>query len=68
MNHEDSPKKKRRKHRRVSESDIGLFLQKYGRKAYRGHDSNDRHYSRSVEKKVKKMKPEDLDRLMRGDV
>ena len=59
--------KKRRKKRRVSEADVGLFLRQYGRKAHRGHDPNDRSYSRDVEKKIKRMKPEELDRLMSGD-
>ena len=64
----DEPRpKKRRKKRRVSEADVGLFLRQYGRKAHRGHDPNDRSYSRDVEKKIKRMKAEELDKLIRGD-
>jgi hypothetical protein len=63
----DDRPKRRRKRRRLSEADVGLFIQKYGRKAHPKFDPNDRHYSRDVESKIKRMKPEDLDRLMRGD-
>jgi hypothetical protein len=59
--------KKRRKKRRASEADVGLFLRQHGRKAHRGHDPNDRSYSRDVEKKIKRMKAEELDKLMHGD-
>ena len=62
----DEPKKRRKK-RRVTEADLGLFLQKYRRKAHRGHDPNDRTYDHNVEKKIKRMKAEDVDRLIRGD-
>ena len=63
----ESQPKKRRKKRRLSEADVGLFLRQYGRKAHRGSDPNDRAYSRDVEKKVKRMKAEDVDRLIRGE-
>jgi hypothetical protein len=63
---EDQPKKRRKK-RRLSEADLGLFLRQYGRKAHRGHDPNDRGYCRRVEDKIKRMKPEDVDRLIRGE-
>jgi hypothetical protein len=42
-------------------------MKQYRRKAHKGHDPNDRGYSREVEKCVKRMKPEDLDRLLRGE-
>ena len=63
----ENPPKKRRKKRRVTEADVGLFLRQYGRKAHPGHDPNDRSYSREIEKKIKQMKAEDVDRLMRGE-
>jgi hypothetical protein len=67
-NSTDQPRpKKRRKKRQVSEADVGLFLQKYGRKAHRGFDPNDRSYSRNIEKKIKRMKAEELDKLIRGE-
>ena len=46
---------------------IGAFIRQYARKKYAGHDPNDRRYDRKVEKTVRHMKPEELDRLIRGD-
>ena len=63
----ESRPKKRRKKRRVTEADVGLFLRQYGRKAHHGHDPNDRRYSRDVEKKIRGMKAEEVDRLIRGE-
>jgi hypothetical protein len=57
---DESRPKKRRKKRRVTEADVGLFLRQYGRKAQHGHDPNDRHYSREVEKKIKQWRPKKL--------
>ena len=44
-----------------------LFAQQYGRKAQRGVEPNDRRYSREMERKLKQLKPERLDLLMRDD-
>jgi hypothetical protein len=63
----DGKPTKRRRGRKITEADLGLFLQQYGRKAQSGWDPNDRGYSREIEQKLKRMRPEDLDRLMRGD-
>jgi hypothetical protein len=46
---------------------LGAFLQQYQRKAQRGVEPNDRHYDRDLEAKLKRMKPEDLGRLMSED-
>ena len=46
---------------------LGTFLQQYQRKAQRGVEPNDRHYDRNLEAKLKRMKPEDLGRLMSVD-
>ena len=46
---------------------IGAFVQQYARKAQRGQEPNDRAYSRAVEAKLKRMRPEDLDELLNGD-
>jgi len=46
---------------------LAAFVKKYARKAYPGHDPNDRTYDREVEKLIRKMKPEDLDRLLRDE-
>ena len=45
---------------------VGDFAKKYARKKVKGYDPNDRSYSRKVEKKVRQMKPEDLDELLRN--
>ena len=50
-----------------AEADLALFLRQYARKAEAGHDPNDRGYDRQLEERVKRMSPEDLDRLIRGD-
>jgi hypothetical protein len=47
--------------------EIRTFLQQYGRKANKNIDPNDRRYDRRIEALVKRMKPEELDRIMRGD-
>jgi hypothetical protein len=43
------------------------FVQAYGRKAQKGVEPNDRHYDRAFEKIVKRMKPDELDQLMRDN-
>lgn len=45
---------------------IGTFMKQYGRKAEHGHDPNDRHYDRKLERIVKKMDPRDLDEILNG--
>jgi uncharacterized protein (TIGR02996 family) len=57
----------RRSRRDAREADVALFLRQYARKAERTGDPNDRRYNRAVEETVKRMKPEELDRLMRGE-
>ncbi|WP_156527986.1 hypothetical protein [Bradyrhizobium stylosanthis] len=46
---------------------VCVFTQQYGRKAQRGVEPNDRRYSREMERKLKQLKPERLDLLMRDD-
>lgn len=46
---------------------VFVFAQQYGRKAQRGAEPNDRRYSRKMERKLKQLKPERLDLLMRDD-
>ncbi len=48
-------------------AELGSFLRLYGRKADRNHDPNDRHYSRRLERQIKRMPPEELDAIMRGE-
>jgi hypothetical protein len=45
---------------------IGEFLRQYGRKSQRGVEPNDRQYSRKLERKLKRMRPEELDELLNG--
>jgi hypothetical protein len=44
-----------------------MFLRLYGRRAQKGVEPNDRRYSPDVEAYVKRLKPEELDRLLHGD-
>ena len=46
---------------------IGTFMRQYRRKAERGHDPNDRGYDREVERRIKRMDPQELDALLRGE-
>ena len=43
------------------------FVQQYARKARSGLDPNDRRYDRDIEARIKRMNPEELDRLLRED-
>ena len=49
---------------------IGGFMRQYQRKANRGGgmDPNDRGYDRKIESQIKRMRPEELDELLRDDV
>jgi hypothetical protein len=47
------------------EKELGAFLKQYARKAYKTIDPNDRRFDRRIERLVKQMKPEELDRLLR---
>ena len=47
-------------------SEVAAFMKQYRRKKGIGTDPNDRHYDRKLEKKLKKMKPEELDDLLNG--
>jgi hypothetical protein len=55
------------KHKEKLQVKIGAFLQQYARKAQRGQEPNDRGYSRAIEAKIKRMKPEELDELLNGE-
>jgi hypothetical protein len=49
------------------ERQVRTFLRLYGRRAQKGVEPNDRPYNPEVEAYVKRLKPEDLDRLLHGD-
>jgi len=53
--------------RALKAATVNVFVQQYGRKAQRGMEPNDRRYSRDLEKAVKRLKPDELDSLMRDD-
>ena len=53
--------------RALKAADLAMFSKRYGRKAQKFTEPNDRWYSRDLEKAAKAMRPEDLDRLMRDD-
>lgn len=43
------------------------FMKKYGRKAHKGWDPNDRQYDLDFAKAIRRMSPEELDRLLNDD-
>ena len=47
------------------EAKVARFLQQYGRKAQKGQEPNDRRFDRKVQGMIKRMKPDELDRLLR---
>jgi hypothetical protein len=47
---------------------VARFTQQVARRAQKNTEPNDRHYDRDVEAAVSRMRPEDVDRLLRdGD-
>ena len=68
---DEAPKKKPRRNldvrRAQRTAEIATFVQQYARRAQKGWDPNDRHYDRDVERRVSRMDPLELDRLMRED-
>lgn len=53
------------KRKKRLEGEIGAFIRQYARKRHPGMDPNDRRYDREIERKIRQMKPEELDALMR---
>jgi hypothetical protein len=47
--------------------DVASFLRQYQRKRKNTPDPNDRGYDRELEKKLQRMKPEDVAELMFGE-
>ncbi len=56
-----------KKNKKDMASVIGLFLQQYQRKAQRGAEPNDRQYDRKIERYIRRMKPEELDKVLNGE-
>jgi hypothetical protein len=46
---------------------LRTFVQEYGRKAQKHSEPNDRRYDRDIERAIKHLRPEQLDRLLRND-
>ncbi len=53
--------------RALKAADLRLFVQQYARPAQKGSESNDRRYSLEIEQAARRMKPMELDRLLRDD-
>ena len=51
--------------RQVQVSELSKFVQQYCRKRQKGKEPNDRGYDRKLEAKIKRMKAEEIDKLMR---
>ena len=56
------------KKRKWLERNIGAFMQRYARKSQRGIEPNDRRYDRKTETMLKRLPPEELDRILRGEL
>jgi hypothetical protein len=66
----DRPARKRlnaTEKRALAAGALRRFVDQYGRKAQKGVEPNDRHYDEKVARSVKRMKPVQLDELMRDD-
>jgi hypothetical protein len=44
-----------------------LYLRQIGRQAQKGAEPNDRAFDRKLDEKLKRMRPEDVDALFRGE-
>jgi hypothetical protein len=53
--------------RALQAAEVAKFVQQYGRKSQKGVEPIDRQYDRRTEAKIKRLPPEDLDRLIRED-
>jgi hypothetical protein len=55
------------KNKEAISKEFGTFLRLYGRKAQKGCESNDRLYDPTIERELRRLKPEELDELINGD-
>jgi hypothetical protein len=53
--------------RALKTADISVFIRQYGRKAQRGVEPNDRRYDERLARRIRQVKPVDLDSLIRDD-
>jgi hypothetical protein len=56
-----------RKNKEAIGKELGTFLRQYSKKAQKGKEPNDRSYDPTIERYIKRLKPEDLDVLINGD-
>ena len=62
------PKKLNRDEKRaLRAANLALFIKSYGRQSQKGVEPNDRQYSREEEEAIKRLRPEELDALLRDD-
>lgn len=70
MTKSDTPKRRHlnaEQKRALRAATLQTFVQKYGRKAQKRVEPNDRQYDREMEKAARQMKPDELDSLLRDD-
>ncbi len=51
----------------VGAAELAAFIRQYGRKAPKSGEPNDRSYDRTLEARIKRMRLEELDMLMRDE-
>ena len=56
-----------RKSKKAISREMGTFLRLYGRKAPKGCEPNDRPYDPLIEHYLRRLKPEELDKMINGD-
>jgi hypothetical protein len=56
-----------KKNKKAIAKEFGTFLRLYGRKVQKGCEPNDRRYDPEIEHELRRLKPEEIDRLMNGD-
>ena len=67
---DEKPKRRhlnRAEKRALFAADVANFAKVYARKAQKRREPNDRQYSRELEQKLKRLKAEELDSLLRDD-
>lgn len=68
---DEKPRTKRRPNlsekRSLRAGEIATFVRQYARKAQKNTEPNDRRYNEEVARKISRMDPLTLDRLMRED-
>jgi hypothetical protein len=53
--------------RKEISKELGTFLREYAKRAQKGQEPNDRTYDRNIEKQLRRIKPEELDRMIHGE-